>query len=115
MKAEEIVVGVSVGGDYDDEVPIKAKISLDRELLTQLLVFADAVKSLGGLWLVVDAGTPPVFYRDDAMNEEADDIELVYLHVDAEGSFWWTGNIKHTSVEVSTDAIQINEQFKLVA
>jgi hypothetical protein len=97
----KIVCGVSSDQDCYYEVPSFTSIRLDENFLDYVGRLAASVVSLGKKEMVVDASAAE-YFLDNQLKEMYRDIETTRLHVNGNEEFWWTGTIRHTSVNVET-------------
>ena len=95
--------------EYTDSRPDKATIVIDERLARRILKFARLVKRLG-VYQIQEFDYTPDWY-ESGVQEPDWRLDCVTLDV-ADDHFKWTGLIKHTSIEVSTNAIYIKDLLK---
>lgn len=110
----EFAVGVHCGDQFYDEVPTCATIAIPEELINRILDMRKAVLD-GNLYCAeVWDCTPEYKIREDdeTLPEEWKDydgrMEIERLRV-TDKEFQWVGTIKHTSVEIETEPLEISE------
>ena len=100
---------VTTSNEYVDSRPDKATIDIDERLAKRILRLARQVKRLG-VYKISEFDYTPDYLETGVKNPDWH-VDCVILEV-SDDHFHWSALIKHTNIELLTQAIYIKELLK---
>ena len=93
-----------VADEYYSEGPTKAVVEIDRRFYARLRQLREAVAKLEVFRIELISYLPEFYDEGCDVPSVVNDVDCLTVNVDHD-SFYWSGYIKHTDVEVYTSEI----------